>query len=436
MKLSSIVALLQQAEYDLHYFEQWYQRHAEDQAEIKPEKVTTKYSLLLFALNVLFFIPLLWRVKLVVSVGTFFENLLRQSMYLVAKLKLRWLQQQGLTVIAIAGSYGKTSTKVLMEQLLASELQVLATPQSINTPLGISQVILQQLTGRHQVFIVELGEYYPGDIQKLAKFVKPQLGILTPIGRQHLERMKNLSTIAATIGELAHYFTDPKKVLLSFQNKEFFKDQDFPTYGKVSQATWSIKNPKVTRAGTEFELLDGHGSHKVFMPLYGEHQAVNVLPSFWVASILQLDLDQLIKKAARLQPVPRRHEATFLENDILVLDNSYNTNPDSIQASLKLFEQLQPAHRILVTMGFVELGDKSREIHNQLGKELVGKIDFLGLLNAPQTEWITEGWVAGGGKKSAITTGSSAEDVLQHMQGQLIPGSVIILEGGYKELYS
>lgn len=436
MTLSTIAAILQQSEYDAHYFEEWYQRHHSDAKEIKAEKETLKLKVVTFLLTILFFIPLLLRVQFILMLVHFIERIVRQVIYLMARAKLAWLKKRGLTVVAIAGSYGKTSTKVVLEQLLSSQTTVLVTPKSINTPLGISHVILNDLHGYHKVFVAELGEYYKGDIAALANFVKPDLGIVTPIGRQHLERMGDIETIAATIGELIEFFPNPKKVIVAEQNIQYFPNFSGSTYGESETATYRVSSIKVSRSGTEFELQDLKGKHTIFTPLYGVHQAINMLPSFWVANALGLDKDLLVQKAAALAPVTRRHEPTFLDHDILILDNSFNTNPDSINASLDLFKQLNPTHKILVTMGFVELGENSQKIHTELGEKLAKKIDYLGLLESPQTKWIHEGWIKGGGKKSAITTGVTAEDVLQHMQTAIIPGSLIILEGGYKELYS
>lgn len=436
MTLTTVTAILQQSEYDAQYFTEWYQRHQGESIEVKPEKVTAKFKVVRVLLMLLAFIPMISRVRVVLSMVHCGEAVVRRGIYTIAQVKLAWLKRRGLKVVAIAGSYGKTSTKSLLQQAVSDQLQVLITPKSINTPLGISQVILQDLKPYHQVFVAELGEYYRGDIAALAAFVKPDYGIVTPIGRQHLERMGDIQTIAATIGELIEYFSDSNQVIMAGSNTKHLPEFTGPTYGLESAATYRVAKTQVSRSGTEFELIDPEGQHHVFTPLFGEHQAVNLLPSFWLAENLGLDQDQVVQKCASLVAVTRRHEPTFLDNDILVLDNSYNTNPDSIEASLKLFEQLGAKTRILVTMGFVELGESSEKIHCQLGEKLVSKVDYLGLLETPHAEWIIEGWLKGGGKKMAITTGTSAEDVLQHMQTVITPGSVIILEGGYKELFT
>jgi len=436
MTVLTIAALLQQSEYDSKYFNEWYARHQHDTSVIEPEKKTLKLKLLVLLLKILFFLPVLVRVQLILAVLSVGENLVRESLYAAARLKLWWLKRQGLKIVAIAGSYGKTSTKQIMEQLLAQQLRVLATPQSINTPLGIARVVLQQLQPQHQLFIVELGEYYPGDIQKLAQFIQPDFGVVTPVGRQHLERMADLQTIAATVGELAEYVGNSQQVLISIENREFFDNSRWNFYGQSHAASYYFQNGVVTRKGTEAKIVTPQHTFEMYTPLFGEHQISNILPAVWLAQQLGLDGEKIVKGSATLQAVSRRHEPMFLENRVLVLDNSYNTNPESVQASFKLFSQLEATHKIMLTLGFVELGPESQKIHTEFGRQLAQVVDYLGLIDSPQAIWIMNGFIAAGGREAAVTLGTTYEDILQQMQSVILPGSVIILEGGYKELYT
>lgn len=435
MKLDPYLAILQQAEYDLRYFRKWYQKHGDDPSQLTP-KPTLKIRLIKIVSLGLFFLPLVARFRAALVIINLVELPIRILIYSLAIFKLRILQLLGLKVVALAGSYAKTSTKHLLKHTVGKQTPTLITPKSINTPLGISQIVLSQLKLRHRLFVVELGEYYQGDIIKLARFVKPNFGIMTPIGRQHLERMGSIDKIATTIGELHSYFKgSPTNILIAQENKQFFKKQNLNFYGEGSDNQYHLSHLNIDRRGTEFVVNLPQKKLKAFSPLYGEHQAVNSLPSFWLAQKLGLDPDKIGQSLATVPYIARRHEPTFGENNVLILDNSYNTNPDSVKASLKLITQLEASRRLIVTLGFVELGDQSTSIHRQFGQDLFKKVDYLGLIEADHTQDIIDGFLKAGGKRSQIVTAANPDGVLKKLQDKIIPNSIILLEGGFQELF-
>src|SRR5262249_23934960 len=118
----------------------------------------------------------------------------------LAARKLR--QRSDLIVVGITGSYGKTSTKEFLSTLLGARYRVLKTAASVNTPVGIARTVLRGLQADHQVIVVEMGRYVPGNIRDLARLARPRIGILTAIGEQHLERFGSVENIARTKYEL------------------------------------------------------------------------------------------------------------------------------------------------------------------------------------------------------------------------------------------
>jgi UDP-N-acetylmuramoyl-tripeptide--D-alanyl-D-alanine ligase len=114
----------------------------------------------------------------------------------------RTLREYAPTVVAVAGSYGKTSTKEFLATILAARWSVLRPPGSHNTPMGLSRVIREQLEPGHELFVAELGDYVPGDIRFLCDLVRPKIGVLTTIGPEHLERFKSIERVARTKEEL------------------------------------------------------------------------------------------------------------------------------------------------------------------------------------------------------------------------------------------
>lgn len=438
ISLTTALAILQQSEYDFAYFADWYRKHHHDTLEIAPEKMTLKLKLITFLYHLFPFGNMRTRLQTAVLLLQPGEQLSRWLIVFRATRKLRARQKQGLQVVAVAGSYGKTSTKQTLAHLLSPEISLLITPESINTPIGISQIINRKLTKAHRLFVVELGEYYPGDILKLAKFVKPNFGILTPVGRQHLERFKTFEAVVDTMHELVAYFAqEPHKVIVSEKYQSLFPEKNLTYYGTAPASDLRIIDSKVSLAGTEFTIQTNKTEFThIFSPLFGTHQAVNLLPSIWLAEQLQLSLPNVLKQIPSLPYIPHRLEPQFVQNNVLILDNGYNTNPDSVTESLAVLNQLKQARRILVTLGFVELGTAAEKIHYAFGQELAKQVDVLGLIDSPNATAIQQGFLEHGGTAKNIVIGKNQEDVVQQLSGFIIPNSVILFEGGYRELYT
>lgn len=437
MNTTTLLAILQQSEYDLQILKRWEQAHRHDTDSIEPEKWTSKLKLIKQISQLFFFLPPISRIQLALLILSPTEFLIRQYLYHKAKSKLTFLRKHGLQVIAIAGSYAKTSTKNILTHALSKKNEVLATPQSINTLLGISEVIKTQLTDQHTLFIVEFGEYHPQDIPMLTQFVEPDLGILTPIGRQHLEIIGGFENLVQSFTHFIGFFKDQSNLLIHELNQDHFPEFQGTFYGISDDSQLQVKNALVSRAGTEYmveEKMD-RSTQKVFIPLFGEHQAVNTLTAIWAAHKLNKDVTQVIKRLHTLPYISRRHEPRFAEHNVLILDNSYNTNPDSVQESLKLINQLQATKRFIITVGFTELGEESNSIHFEYGKELAKNVDFVGLIKAPWSDRIVDGFTSTGGARDHIFIADSQEKAFTMLQAHVVPGSVILFEGGYREVY-
>ncbi|HEX7017409.1 MAG TPA: Mur ligase family protein [Patescibacteria group bacterium] len=438
MNIDTVLAILQQSEYDLPRLKRWLKtRTSASTPAIEPEKWTHKLSFVKLVTQVFFFLPLLTRIALALDLLFPFEWIVRHVIYTMASIKLGYYKLRGLKVVAIAGSYGKTSTKTIIESTYSSLTPTLMTPKSINTLLGISQIILSDLKPEHKLFLVEFGEYHLHDIPQLTKFVKPHYGILTPIGRQHLELLGSFKNVLATFSHFLNYFDKkPDALLVAVENAQYFS-QKLNYYGTAPQSVFRAINVKVSRAGTEFECLDHsqNATLQVFSPLFGEHQAVNTLPALWLAHKLKISQVEIIKKLRSIPYISRRHEPMFLARNVLILDNSYNTNADSVTDSLKLLNHLDPARRLIVTLGFTELGDEAEKIHYEFGRQLADQVDYVGLIEAPWTSAIIEGFTKAGGNKNHIVIGKTQTEAYEKLQQYIIPNSIVLFEGGYREVY-
>lgn len=433
---TTLLAILQQSEYDFGYFDRWYQSHQEVTEQIEPKTWTAKLKLIRTLSQFLGFLPLRTALRLATLATQPGEWLIRQITYTRARLKLQQAKRHGLKVIAFSGSYGKTSTKTIATHVLNHAAPTLTTSRSINTPLGIAQIILRDLKPTHQFFLVELGEYYPGDITELCHFIKPQYGVVCPVGRQHLERMGNLETIAKTVLELAQYLKGKQAVLIHESLQQFLDpNPEWLFYGETHASQWRITDGSVTRAGTEGTVISPTQTKRVFMPLFGVHQLINALPSLWLSQKLGLEVETSLKTLSTTPFVPHRHEPTFAENNILILDNGYNSNPDSAKASLELLKTLPGSHKLVVTPGFVELGETSATHHVNFGQQLAGVADYLVILDSPETTSLKQGWLAGGGAPNHVFQAKSQDAAVAILQPYLIADSILLFENNIPEVY-
>lgn len=433
---NTLLAIFQQSEYDLKQLQVWYDKHQDDEIALEPEKWTPKLKMISQIVKSLPFLPLMTRYQIALKTVSPAEQFIRQSTYSKAKQKLEKYKKEGLIVVALAGSYGKTSTKNILEHAFSAQYKTLVTPKSVNTLLGISQIILDDLQPDHKLFIVEFGEYHPEDIPQLTQFIEPDYGILTPIGRQHLAIIGGFANIVNTFKYFINFFTDANDLLIADQNVAHYPKLSANTYGKKNINSYQISNPKVTRAGTEFEISTPNEKNlKAFTPLFGVHQAENMLTAIWLGEKLGMETSQIVKRFASQPYVSRRHEPTFAENNVLILDNSYNTNPDSVVASLELLKEIDGSNKIIITLGFVELDDEGERIHLQFGEQLFTYADYVGLIESPWRDKISKGFKSAGGKSSHIEIGKTQEDVLAKLRDKIIPNSVVLFEGGYQEVH-
>ncbi|MCZ6875719.1 MAG: UDP-N-acetylmuramoyl-tripeptide--D-alanyl-D-alanine ligase, partial [bacterium] len=243
----------------------------------------------------------------------------------------RQLRQFAPTVIGITGSYGKTSTKYFLHTILSERFQALKTPQSFNTMLGICRVINDELRPQHQVFVVEMGAYSRGVIRTLSCFVRPQIGILTAIGPQHLERFKTLDNIEAAKYELVEGL--PSSGIAVFNN-------DDPRCRKLADRTQSItvlryglehlqpglrvwaEDVVQSRQGLSFTLVDSDGhretTHTVVL---GRHNVLNMLGAACVALEMGLSLKEIAQAIPKIESAPHRLQLLQGAGGVTVIDD-------------------------------------------------------------------------------------------------------------------
>ncbi len=426
------LAILQQAEYEWPRFQDWL-AHQTGTAQIEPKKWTPKLKVLqrLISITTPIFGQLLslwfWNGVIKIPQRMYFSLVIT-----LARLKLRFFQLRGLTVVAIAGSYAKTSTKYIMQHVFSSLMPTVMTPENINTPYGIARVILSELKSSHRLFLAELGEYYPGDIAHLTKFLNPNYKVLTPVGFAHLERFRTQKRLEKGLLEL---ITTGRQVLtfVDEQNESLFTKHQISglvtLYGERN-----IDDVSVTRAGTEFNVQLPETT-RVFIPLLGIHNAINTLPSFLLTSQLGIETKIIVGKLRTLPHIPHRLEPTLLEHNIFLLDNGYNSNPGSAKESLQVLGKIEGSQKIVITPGFVEMGEDQESANMALGEQLASVCDFVGIVTGANEAALMAGLTKSKFKSNHIVTGTSEMEIMGKLQPHIKPNAVILFENSLTEVY-
>lgn len=315
----------------------------------------------------------------------------KQKIINLAKKKLEKLSN--LKVVAITGSFGKTSTKDILNTLLFKKYHTVKTPKSFNTPLGIAETVLQLIKNNTDIFICEVGTYRIGEIKKIANLINPQIGIITAVAPQHLEKFGSIENIAKAKFELAQNLKKDGVAVLN-GNYELLTEKatSIPNvilYGKDTDP-YFVSNIKTGIDGTSFTLYTPKGKTDIQIPLIGEHHAINFLAASIAALDLGMSLSEIKERAKQLLPTPHRLEIKKMGN-ITFIDNSYNINPTSTKESLNLLSQFREYRKIVITPGFVELGKQAAEENKQLGNDLACLADEVIIVGENNKKSLREG---------------------------------------------
>ena len=309
-------------------------------------------------------------------------------------------------IVGVTGSFGKTSVKNILASMLCQKYQVVTTPASYNTPLGIAKAVNDQTITENCVFIAEMGAKNKGDIAKLCNLCTPDYALITGVCPQHLESFKTLENVIATKAEI---ITATKRTC--YISAEAF--DKFRSFGDNVKSCDCVSNVVTSENGTEFTLTLGGESVDVKTRLLGEHSAYNIGLCACLAYELGVGLKEIAIAISQLDFVEHRLQL-IKSNGINIIDDGYNSNPVGAKAAvdtLKLFG----GNKIVVTPGLVELGVLEQEANEALGASLVG-LDRVILVGETLVKAVEKGYKDNGGdmeKLTQVADLASAQDKLK-----------------------
>lgn len=377
------------------------------------------------------------------------EQLINGAYLRDARKRIATLQPK---IIGITGSYGKTSTKYILHQILSQKYNTLMTPDSYNTPMGICKVIRGDLLPKHEYFIVEMGAYKRGDIRELCHLAPPEIGILTAVGPQHLERFKSIENTARAKYELIEALPTNGLAVINTDNEICAaladKTDSVPVirYGveangvKNTSLRLRALNIKQSDKGLTFTVTDEvAGTVEITTRLLGRHNVSNILAAIGVSLQCGMTLNEIQDALEALEPVPHRLQLIAGGTGVTVIDDSFNANPEGAKAALEVlteFVSKNKGKKILVTPGMVELGEREYDENKHFGSEAAKVCDLIILVGPARTAPILDGLKTANYPEQQIYVAKDFAEAQQQLEKRLKLGDVVLYENDLPDNYN
>ncbi len=353
---------------------------------------------------------------------------------------LNQYRASGLTVIGITGSYGKTTVKNILGAMLSQQFPTLSSPASFNTPLGLARVIREELGQQHRYFIAEMGARHPQDIRVLSRMIKPQMGLLVSIGPQHLQTLGNIDRVRDTKYELikglpadgfAVFNDDGKHVSECYQKTTL----DKMLVGDPDSDLWA-EEVRLSTDGSAFTLCLKDGTRQELSTrLSGEHNVRNILLAAAMALRCGVSLQQIARAMEEIQPVASRLQVSTHHKGYRVINNGFNSNPDSSRKALEVLSGF-PGRLIVVTPGFIELGRQEARSNRRLGNDIAAVASIAILVGEKHTRPIKEGLLESGMPLENIHVFPSLQDANEFIIETFGEGDVLLYENDLPDHYA
>ena len=410
----------------------------------KPLVITKRVRRLIVTISILFIIPVIIYILnyeygklllLISSIMTYFSYIIVFIAkiintpiekfvyhYYETKAQTKLKEMSKLKVVGITGSYGKTSSKNILNDILNIKYISRPTPKNLNTEYGLMITINNYLDKFDEIFIAEMGAYKRGEIRKLCDMVHPKYGILTTIGLAHLETFGSPENIIKTKFELIESLPDDGIAVL---NGDDSKQLSYEIKSKCKKIWIGIDNKdvdiyatdiKCSHKGSTFNVVFNGDNNKYEFEtkLLGNHNIYNILAGIALGHEFGMKINELQKGVAKVKPIESRLE---LRNYgyMYQINDAYNSNPVGAKMALDVLN-LMPGDKIVVTPGMTELGDKEQELNNIFGMQISKVADYVILVGEKRTKPIFKGIVESGFDKEKIYVVNSVYDAYTLLQ--------------------
>ncbi|MBQ8203252.1 MAG: UDP-N-acetylmuramoyl-tripeptide--D-alanyl-D-alanine ligase [Clostridia bacterium] len=347
-------------------------------------------------------------------------------------------RQKGLTVIGITGSYGKTTTKFILNRILSEKYNTLCTPQSFNTPMGVVRTIREKLRPQTQVFVCEMGAKKKGDIKEICDIVNPNHAIITSVGPQHLDTFKTVDRVFATKFELADAVAKTGGTcLVNGDSEEIAKRLkgrcDVIPFGENTK--YFASDIKYSANGSSFNLhLDG-SKISVTTRLLGKHSVADIVAAAALAHILGVSAEDIAFAIASLKPTEHRLELKAFHKGSLLIDDAYNSNPEGCIEAVNVLGSFEGKQKVIITPGLIELGKKEYECNFNLGLEAAKFCDIIILVGENRSKPLKEAIDTTPFDKEKVYIAKSFKEALDIYLSFADENSVLLIENDLPDNY-
>ena len=377
-------------------------------------------NILLFTLTLMVYLNpiIVWIAKVI---NTPVEKCVYYYYLMHARRKLK--NMNNLKVIGITGSYGKTSSKNILSDILNIKYNTLPSPRNLNTPYGLMITINNHLDKFNDVFIAEMGAYKRGEIKELCDFVHPKYGILTRIGTAHLESFGSEENIVRGKFELIESLPSDGFAVLNMDDEKQV-NYDLKNNVKViwigidnEDADVRATNIKCSNKGTSFDVIfkGEKEKYKFETKLLGDHSVYNILAGIACGREFGVSIEDLIQAVKTVRTVEHRLELKKLGN-FYQIDDAYNSNPVGAKNACKVLGMM-PGIKVVVTPGMIELGDKEDYYNEEFGKQIAKVADYAVLVGEEKTKPIKKGLESAGFDKDKIVVYNDVRDAYSFIGG-------------------
>ena len=341
-----------------------------------------------------------------------------------------------LTIIGVTGSFGKTSTKHYLYRILSERYNVLMTPGNFNTTLGVIRTVREHLKPHHQIFIVEMGAKQVGDIKEICDLVHPTIGVVTAVGEMHLETFGSVENVLRTKFELIDSLPADGLGVVNLDSEAIAAAKlAYPCrmvgYGvEAEKADYHAEQINYTPAQTTFSIKsDATLREEYSTHLAGRGNILNLLAAVAVADALQIP-EALQKRAMRqIEQIEHRLSIKRTAGGITIIDDAYNSNPAGAKMALEVLRDFNTGGRkIVVTPGYVEMGDSQYRNNKVLGVNIAAAADIAIVVNRVNRDAIVEGLGEAGFAAEKIIQTDSFAEASAYLASTMRAGDVILYE--------
>jgi UDP-N-acetylmuramoyl-tripeptide--D-alanyl-D-alanine ligase len=345
----------------------------------------------------------------------------------------RWVDQastrlraSGARVVAITGSYGKTTTKRYAAQLLSGSFRTVASPASFNNRMGLARAVNEHLVPGTEVFIAEMGTYGPGEIGELCSWMAPEVSAMVSIGPVHLERFKSEERIVAAKSEIL----DGARVgVIAIDHPLLAALAEFRA-GRMEVITVSGEGAEarvVVRDGAL--LVDGMRLATVPAGVFG----VNLAVAVGIALALGVGEAELSGRIGDVSGAEHRQAVSRSERGFSIIDDTFNSNPAGARSALGLLDRVGAGGRkVVVTPGMVELGSGQNEENRAFASDAARIADDLVVVGETNRRALIEGSANG---RASVTVVRSRQEAVEWVRGRLGPGDAVLYENDLPDHY-